>query len=49
MDVKCVFLNDPIKEEVYVEQTPRFEDKAYCNHVYKLNKMLNGIKQAPRI
>ena len=24
MDVKCVFLNGLIKEEVYVEQPPRF-------------------------
>jgi hypothetical protein len=26
MDVKSVFLNGPIKEEVYVEQPPNFED-----------------------
>jgi hypothetical protein len=25
MNVKCAFLNDPIKEEVYVEQSPDFE------------------------
>jgi hypothetical protein len=27
IDVKSVFLNGPIKEEVYVEQPPSFEDK----------------------
>jgi hypothetical protein len=27
MDVKSAFLNGPIKEEVYVEQHPGFEDK----------------------
>jgi hypothetical protein len=48
MDVKSVFLNGPIKEEVYVEQPPGFEDNEYPNHVYKLLKALYGLKQAPR-
>jgi hypothetical protein len=48
MDVKSAFLNDPIKEEVYVEQPPSFEDSEYPNHVYKLSKALYGLKQAPR-
>jgi hypothetical protein len=48
MDVKSAFLNRPIKEEVYVEQPPRFEDSEYPNHVYKLSKALYGLKQAPR-
>jgi hypothetical protein len=48
MDVKSVFLNGPIKEEVYVEQPPSFEDSEYPNHVYKLSKALYGLKQAPR-
>jgi hypothetical protein len=48
MDVKSAFLNEPIKEEVYFEQPPGFEDSEYPNHVYKLSKALYGLKQAPR-
>jgi hypothetical protein len=48
MDVKSAFLNGPIKEEVYVEQPPSFEDSEYPSHVYKLSKALYGLKQAPR-
>ena len=44
IDVKSIFLNDIIKEEVYVEQPPGFEDHEYPNHVYKLNKILYGLK-----
>jgi hypothetical protein len=48
MDVKSAFPNGPIKEEVYVEQPPRFEDSEYPSHVYKLSKALYELKQAPR-
>jgi hypothetical protein len=40
MDMKSAFLNGPIKEEVYVEQPPGFEDDRYPNHVYKFSKAL---------
>jgi hypothetical protein len=49
MDVKGAFLNGPIKEEVYAEQPPSFEDSEYPNHVYKISKALYGLKQAPRV
>jgi hypothetical protein len=44
MDVKSVFFNGLIKEEVYVEQPLAFESEEYSNHVYKLHKMLYGLK-----
>jgi hypothetical protein len=48
MDVKSAFLNGSIKEEVYVEQLPGFEDNRYPDHVYKHSKALCKLKQAPR-
>jgi hypothetical protein len=48
MDVNSAFLNGPIKEEVYVEQPPGFEDSEYPNNIYKLSKALYGLKQALR-
>ena len=48
MDVKTTFLNGYLNEEVFVEQTPGFEDTSLPNHVYKLDKDLYGLKQAPR-
>ncbi|KAJ9538963.1 hypothetical protein OSB04_031696 [Centaurea solstitialis] len=48
MDVKSAFLYGKIKEEVYVCQPPGFEDPRYPDKVYKLNKALYGLPQAPR-
>nr|GEW11088.1 copia protein [Tanacetum cinerariifolium] len=48
MDVKTVFLNGILKEEVYVGQHPGFVSKQYPDHVYALEKALYGLKQAPR-
>jgi hypothetical protein len=48
MDVQSAFLNGYINELVYVEQPPSFEDDKKPNHVYKLKKVLYGLKQTPR-
>ncbi|KAL9266053.1 Retrovirus-related Pol polyprotein from transposon RE2-like protein [Drosera capensis] len=48
MDVKKVFLNGKLQEEVYVEQPPAFEDFEHLRHVYRLDKTLYRLKQAPR-
>nr|GEZ90406.1 hypothetical protein [Tanacetum cinerariifolium] len=47
MDVKTTFLNDIMRNEVYVSQPDGFVDKDNLNHVYKLKKALYGLKQAP--
>nr|GFB46963.1 hypothetical protein [Tanacetum cinerariifolium] len=48
MDVKIVFLNGNLREEVYVSQWDWFVDQDNLNHVYKLKKALYGLRQAPR-
>jgi len=46
MDVKNAFLNGIVNEEIFVSQPPGFEDHLSPNHVYKLKKVLYGLKQA---
>nr|GEX76255.1 hypothetical protein [Tanacetum cinerariifolium] len=48
IDVKTVFLNGTLWEEVYVSQSDGFVDPDNPNHVYKLKKVIYGLKQAPR-
>ncbi|GKA76773.1 retrovirus-related pol polyprotein from transposon TNT 1-94 [Tanacetum coccineum] len=48
MDVKSAFLYGKIKEEVYVCQPPGFEDLDFPDRVYKVEKALYGLHQAPR-
>nr|GEU55751.1 retrovirus-related Pol polyprotein from transposon TNT 1-94 [Tanacetum cinerariifolium] len=48
MDVKSAFMNDKLKEEVYVKQPLGFESSEFTEYVYKLDKALYGLKQAPK-
>ena len=48
MNLKNIFLNDYIAEEIFVEQPLGFENHALSNHIFKLNKALDGLKQTPK-
>ncbi|GKA63721.1 putative ribonuclease H-like domain-containing protein [Tanacetum coccineum] len=48
MDVKSAFLYGTIKEEVYVCQPLGFVDPKFLEKVYKVEKALYGLHQAPR-
>ncbi|GJY88119.1 putative ribonuclease H-like domain-containing protein [Tanacetum coccineum] len=48
MDVKSAFLYGTIEEEVYVCQPPGFVDPEFLEKVYKVEKALYGLHQAPR-
>ncbi|GJV83408.1 putative ribonuclease H-like domain-containing protein [Tanacetum coccineum] len=48
MDVKSAFLYSTIEEEVYVCQPPGFVDLEFPEKVYKVEKALYGLHQAPR-
>ncbi|KAL0400393.1 UNVERIFIED_CONTAM: Retrovirus-related Pol polyprotein from transposon RE1 [Sesamum radiatum] len=48
MDVKSIFLNVTLEEEVYVNQPKGFSVNGHENKVLKLKKELYGLKQAPR-
>ena len=46
MDVKTVFLNGDLKDEVYMQQPPGFSIDDSNNLVCKLKKSIYGLKQA---
>nr|GEV74428.1 hypothetical protein [Tanacetum cinerariifolium] len=48
MDVKSAFLYGTIDEEVYVMQPPGFQDLMFPARVYKVEKAMYGLHQAPR-
>nr|GFA88769.1 hypothetical protein [Tanacetum cinerariifolium] len=48
MDVKSAFLYGTIDEEVYVMQPLGFHDPVYPAEVYKVEKAMYGLHQAPR-
>nr|GEY19832.1 putative ribonuclease H-like domain-containing protein [Tanacetum cinerariifolium] len=48
MDVKSAFLYGTIDEEVYVMQPLGFQDLEFPDRVYKVEKTMYGLHQAPR-
>nr|GEY00139.1 uncharacterized mitochondrial protein AtMg00810-like [Tanacetum cinerariifolium] len=48
MDVKSAFLYGTIDEEVYVVQPLGFQDPEFLYRVYKVDKAMYGLHQAPR-
>nr|GFA05799.1 putative ribonuclease H-like domain-containing protein [Tanacetum cinerariifolium] len=48
IDVKSTFFYGTIDEEVYVMQPPRFQDPTFPAKVYKVEKAMYGLHQAPR-
>ena len=48
LDIKSAFLNDEIKEEIYVAQIEGFIKKGKEYYVLTLKKALYGLKQVPR-
>lgn len=47
MDIKPMFFNGVLKEEVYVAQPPGYKVECQEDKVYRLRKALYGLKQAP--
>ena len=48
LDVKTAFLNEEIKEDIYISQPEGFKIKGKEDHILNLTKALYGLKQAPR-
>jgi hypothetical protein len=48
MDVKTIFLNRELEEEIYMTQPDEFVVKGQEDKVCKLMKSLYGLKQAPK-
>ncbi|GKF21204.1 copia protein, partial [Tanacetum coccineum] len=48
IDVKSAFLYGTIEEEVYVSKPSGFMDPEFPEKVYKVEKALYGLHQAPR-
>jgi hypothetical protein len=47
LDVQNALLHRFLEEEVYMKQSPDYEDKSRFNYVCKLDSALYGLKQPP--
>ena len=47
LDVKNVFLNGDLEEEVFMSLPPGFKERLGSDKVYRLRKFLYGLKQSP--
>ena len=48
INVKSAFLHGELNEAVFIEQSQGYKKKGEEHKVYKLNKALYGLKEAPR-
>ena len=48
MDVKTIYLNKNLEEDVYMTQLEKFISSGRANQVCKLNKSIYGLKQVSR-
>lgn len=48
MNVKTALLYGDLEQEVFLKQPLSFENKEFPDHVYMLDKVVYGKKQAPR-
>jgi hypothetical protein len=49
IDISTAFMYGEIEEEVNFKISEGFEKEYQENFVYKFNKVLNGLKQVPRL
>lgn len=49
MDVKSIFQNGFLQEDLHIKQPSGFEDPKQAKYVFIIHKVLYGLKQTPRV